>query len=290
MKKRIQLTTEQLDKVIRLRQANGFSWLGIQKETGISRRIAKREYLLWEQNQAREYLQTVRKDAAAEEFKRHLKMLLELAGQFASILRGPVSSDTQQSDQVFSYRIQYLKGFSDIQDDVLTVEGLTPRQRLWLYESLRSHTRESVPWDKLDYWKKQWNRSLEELQTLRGKTRLHFLQEQESELTDSQIKSLGNTVWEQVRLQILRGNFGPPAEDVFTGMIGALHGTEAIPTSDLERACRGEVERFLAEDEAGYARKALDRMSDAAKQLTEALDDIKLRPVLLRTRCDLCPA
>ena len=290
MIKRIRLSTQQLDKVVRLRQANGYSWLGIQNKTGISRRIAKREYLLWEQNQAREYLQTVRKDAAAEEFKRHLQMLLELAGQFALILRGPDSSDTIQGDQVFSDRIHFLKGFRDIQDEMLSVEGLTPRQRWWLYESLRSHTRESVPWDKLDYWKNQWNRSLDELQRLRGKMRLHCLQELLSELTDSEFKSLENTVWEQARLQISQGNFGPPAEDVFSRIIEDLQGTEAIPASELERACRGEVDRFLAEDEAGYARKALDRMSDAANQLTEALDDMKLRPVLLRTRCDLCPA
>ena len=68
MKKRIRLTSEQLETVVQLRQV-GTSWLGVQKKAGIPRRIAQREYLQWEQSQAREQLQDVRREVAAGEFK-----------------------------------------------------------------------------------------------------------------------------------------------------------------------------------------------------------------------------
>lgn len=86
MVKRIELSESQLESVIQLRQRRGYSWLRIERETHIPRRVAKREYLRWEQQQAREDLQTARREVAAEEFREHLDALLDLAVEFAILL------------------------------------------------------------------------------------------------------------------------------------------------------------------------------------------------------------
>ena len=68
--KRVVLSNSQLEQVLSLRQ-NGLSWVKIQRETGIPRRIARRDY---EESQQRQ-LESARKDVAAQEYRLHLDLL-----------------------------------------------------------------------------------------------------------------------------------------------------------------------------------------------------------------------
>ena len=290
MKKRIELSGDQLEKVVQLRQGKRYSWLRIQKETAIPRRIAKREYLKWEQEQGREYLHTVRREVAAEEFRFHLDTLVELARQFTLILRSPGPHETRDADQVITDGLRNLKGYDTIHDDLRILESFTFRQRWWIYEALRVHTRESVPWDKMEYWKRQWNDCVKDLQRLRSKMKSDLFQEHSAAMTDPDVQSIVDYVWEQVWLWISDGIPESTADDILTRMNESLgrHGVE-IPL-EMEKVCAQQVGYLLTEVEAGFVKQSIRRLREAARQLEETLDKIKLRPVLLRTRCDLCPA
>ena len=67
--KRKTLSQKDLDRIAELRQ-RGTSWLGIEKETGIPRYVAKREYQLWEKSSTLQELRGVRLRLAEDEFKR----------------------------------------------------------------------------------------------------------------------------------------------------------------------------------------------------------------------------
>ena len=290
MKKRIELSSDQLGKVVQLRQGKRYSWLRIQKETAIPRRIAKREYLKWEQEQGREYLHTVRREVAVEEFRIHLDTLVELANKLTLLLSSPGPHETRDADQIIYDGLQNLKGYDTIHDELGILESLSFRQRWWIYEALRVHTRESVPWDRMEYWKRQWNNCVKDLQRLRSKMKSDLFQEHSAAMTDPDVQSIVDYVWEQVWLWISDGIPESTSDEISTRMNESLsrHGAE-IPL-EMEKVCAQQVRYLLSEDQAGYAKQSICRLREAAQQFEESLDKIKLRPVLLRTRCDLCPA
>ena len=76
--RRRDLSHKELAKVITLRQESA-SWLKIQRETGIPRRIAQRAHEQYLRSQAREELKAARKEVAAEEFRTHLRLVTGFA-------------------------------------------------------------------------------------------------------------------------------------------------------------------------------------------------------------------
>ena len=290
MKKRIELSSDQLEKVVLLRQGKRYSWLRIQKETTIPRRIAKREYLNWEQEQGREYLHTVRREVAAEEFRLHLDTIVELAQQLILILNSPGPNETRDADQMITDGLRSLKGYDSIDDEMRVLESLTFRQRRWIYEALRVHTRESVPWDKMEYWKRQWNNCVKDLEKLKSKRKSELFQDYSSPMTDLDIQFIADCVWEQVWIWISEGVLDSTADDISTRMNESLSRNGVELPLDMKKICAEQVGCLLKEDEAGFVKLSICGLREAAQKLDEALDKIKLRPALLRTRCDLCPA
>ena len=290
MKKRIQLTSAQLETVVQLRQV-GTSWLGIQKKAGIPRRVAQREYLQWEQDQAREQLRDVRREVAASEFKLHLDVLAESAHQLRLMLwMRPGSTETRTADQVMDDGFGELRWRPPIDLNPLQLEGFSARQRRWMYEALRTHTRESVPWTALSDWTKSWDQSVAGLGALRSALRHENLGEKSSETAKPDLTPIASLVWTRVWSQVSEGSLDPPAEDIFARSL--LHDQLADDASvaDLASACCWEAHRLLSRDEASHSLRALDRLRSATDRLEATLDELRLRPVLLRTRCDLCPA
>lgn len=290
MKKRIQLTSEQLETIVQLRQV-GTSWLGIQKKGGIPRRIAKREYLQWEQGQAREQLQDVRREVAAGEFKLHLDVLAESANELRLMLRmRPGSTEIRTADQIMDEGFRELRRRPSIELNPLQLEGFSARQRRWIYDALRTHTRESVPWSALSDWTKSWDKSVAELGALQSTLRPENLWEKSSETAVPDLIPIASLVWTRVWSQVTEGSLDPPADDIFARSL--LHDQLADDASvaDLASACCQEAHRLLTRLEASHSLRALERLRSATDRLEPTLDELKLRPVLLRTRCDLCPA
>ena len=98
--KKIKLTPEELDKVIKLKES-GTSWLKIEHETGISRRTAKHAYEKWKHSQSPEVLREARKDVAAKAFLDHLKSLTTLAGSLVTNLSVSSSPDMMTNAEQF---------------------------------------------------------------------------------------------------------------------------------------------------------------------------------------------
>ena len=59
---------------------------------------------------------------------------------------------------------------------------------------------------------------------------------------------------------------------------------------EASRKCDSVVRALLLGDEAKHLTFSLRRLADQARPFVDQLDPIRLRPLLLRTRCYLCPA
>ncbi|MDO8671922.1 MAG: hypothetical protein Q7O66_10900, partial [Dehalococcoidia bacterium] len=164
----------ELPKLVSLKQANT-SWLKIERETGIPRRIAKRAYEQWQRNQAWEQLKEARKDVAAEEFRKHLDALTQMADSLIGALRVPSSSsETSKADDLLAGLWQ--KDVSPAPEpsefavrrylsdrDMRRIER---RNRL-VFQALQAHTQGKVKWEALEEWKKSWDDGVSYLAQLR---------------------------------------------------------------------------------------------------------------------------
>src|SRR5271157_1530345 len=87
MKKRL-LADDEFNQVLKLKQA-GASWLKIQREAGIPRRIAQRAYEDWQRNQSVIELKQSRQTVATEAFREHVASLINLGTFLAMNLEIP---------------------------------------------------------------------------------------------------------------------------------------------------------------------------------------------------------
>ena len=97
-------------------------------------------------------------------------------------------------------------------------------------------------------------------------------------------------VWDQVWSQISRGDRERPDEEVFTRSLLDDELCDEASVVDIASRCGREAERLLYREEALSALSAMERLGVSSSRLDEPLDELRLRPVLLRTRCSLCPA
>ena len=178
--KRKELAYEELEKVIRLKQI-GTSWLKIEHETGISRRIAKRAYEKWERSQSPQELKDARKEVAAVELRYHIESLKSLAVFLAINSSVPSFPDMTNAEQFFSqlWQQDILQRFS-YTDQPLQLLPLKKwdtqfgfRENELLFQSLQDHIRgEEGRWSALERWKEARNNSAKVLDKLRKESRV----------------------------------------------------------------------------------------------------------------------
>ncbi len=58
----------------------------------------------------------------------------------------------------------------------------------------------------------------------------------------------------------------------------------------VTRICNSVAENLRKGDTARQLRLEVGNMKKVCEELREMLNPVKLRPMILRTRCDLCPA
>ncbi len=314
------LTDVELQQVIKQRQSNA-SWLKIQKETLIPRRAAKRAYEIWERNQSLEELKAARKDVAAEEFRQHLDDLARFAQSLVAHIRAP-SWPTETADAA-----THLRRFweSDITRALaphssVSNPGRAERERRqairrnrMLYDALRSHTREEVRWELMDKWEHHWDncvKAIAELRTQAHEVVGNFVK-QEQGLAD-RIKSCtdkGDAV-ERMAESVLRaawsvGTTGGPEEAAIFDVMSSGKGSVVIsaePTRGpgltfiddavahtVARVCTLATQNLRVGDILARVADEVRTIEDIADKLDEMLHPLRLRPIILRTRCDLCP-
>jgi len=325
MPRRRDVLPEELTKIISLRQSKT-SWLQIQRATGVPRQIAKRAHEAWERSQSREELKAARKDVAAEEFRNHLVCLTKLAQLLVNILDIPRPSlhpisgkdvllNLWRQDIVGEYGAY---GLPKIRRKVETYQPETClRQNLILFESLKAHTHEKVDWQTLGQWENirdRCTRVQDKLRQEASKTLSNILNQKlglkekivkgsgKKDVVERMVDGVLYVVWQGIlagepdQLPVVQTiSLGHPRVEVVFGEDQFSQGlifAEADLVKEVEDTCiwvaknlaivRKEDMVELVND-VRTIRKIID-------ELTGKLNPLMLRPLILNTRCELCPA
>ena len=316
------LTSEQLDRIVTLRQM-GTSWLKIQHETRIDRRKAKRVYEKWERAKSTDELKEARRDVAAQAFGEHINVLVRFTESFIHALgiprtlRALCNSDTVLDHFWTTYALG--KEYSSTSESVShRTERLAWRNKM-LFKSLQEHTRDKVRWQALEEWKDARNNAAKHSRELQKEARgiVANILNSESDLKHMAttaiagsdiIKEISNGLMEAMWCGILTGN---------QEQVHIMKGSSAITEGKVWvkfSKCDSETCLFLDDVElakrvlriyhwadsnlrkgpkSDVVQKLIDemcKMQARIKELEESLDELLLRPMILRTRCDLCPA
>jgi len=298
----------------------------IQRDTGVPRQIAKRAYEEWTRSQSREELKAARKDVAAEEFRNHLACLVKLAEALVNTLyvpgpsRDPISAEDVlrklwESDIVGEYGV-YGKPRVVLGANIYPPETCL-RQNQILFESLQSHTHEKVDWQVLERWKRTWDECTRAQDVLRQEARRILLDtlnhnrelkgrivnaRKKRDAPERMINGVLYVVWEH----ILAGKTdqspliecvsrGKPETEVLFGegrLSLSLIFAEADLAKQVKDTCIGVAKNLSMVRKEDMTELVADvrRMREMVDELTERLNPLMLRPQILHTRCDLCPA
>ncbi|MCK4354377.1 MAG: hypothetical protein KAW83_03900 [Dehalococcoidia bacterium] len=328
MPRRRNLSPDELDRIGQLR-ASKTSWLKIERITGVPRQIAKREYEAWEYSQSKDELKQARIQVATDLFNKHLQQIIGLAeGLVNDIPESMTPGETRDAEVVISdilarwipSEVKERVCLIPRQQEAERAERRSLRQNQMLFRSLRDHTREKVDWRLLEEWKGGWKTSRAAMNALHSKAEKmvwNILDKQKRSVRDkieaSGVKEdiVANMVAGVVEV-VLRGANDNALEKVtqFVQTRPMTEGRGLIVFGELGSATRVELADFdLAEDVAeicrwaannlsieerdqhiSWYRDGIEAMKEAVQKLEDALDPLMLRPMILRTRCDLCPA
>lgn len=321
--RRLHVSDEDTDTIIRLRKS-GASWLKIEAITGIPRRTAKREFEQWQRSQSDEELKSARQQVAAEVFNSHMKDLLALVQSVLSELGEPELRDRRDGAVVLGHiferdirrRGQERILLSTVKHDTNQVR----RQNKMLFSSLKEHTRDSVDWGSFDAWlvaRDTWKAGMDRLYSEAARL-VDDIIDQEFDVSDkagmgkaqeAQVNLMANGVVEVVYRAIVENKVNEVdriesyinTAQVQNGAIVLVGG--GISTTDLSLANEQLADRAasickrVANSLFRKESKTIQGMSDSLltilgsrDYLAERLDELRLIPLILRTRCELCPA
>ena len=319
--RRRELSDEELNRIIRLRQI-GTSWLKIQHETGIHRQTAKRAYERWEHSKSMEELKEARKDVAAQAFGEHINYLIKLAESLVSALHVPemlrgLGNADEALDQLWMRNIQ---GELELSQKSGTVEiGHVVRRNRMIFKALQEHTREKVRWEALEEWKQARNNAAEYSKKLRLEVTEvigNILNSQpglkekiktaigSNDVTQKISDGVRETIWRGIltgkleQMSVLEGSSVLTEGRVWLEFYGGDSDTR-LDLNDVELAkevlgmCRRAVTNLRQGIKSDLVRRLADevrQMQDRTQELEKSLEGLLLRPMILRTRCELCPA
>ena len=328
MPRRRNLSPDEINVIAQLR-GNRTSWLKIERITGVPRQIAKREYGAWEHSQSKDELKQARIQVATDLFREHLQQIIGLAqGLVNDIPESITPGETRDAETVIDDILaRWISTDADegvlvtsSQQDVERARRRSIRQNQMLFRSLRDHTREKVDWRVLEVWKRGWDGSRGAMEALR-----HKAQKMVWSILDHQKQSVRNKIEEtETGENILSNMVAGVVEVIWRGVNDNIHERAAefvhsksvtegrglvvfaesgsvtrveLPYSgmakDVAEICRWAARNLSIEEIDGQIRLYRDgllAMKEAVQELEDMLDPLMLRPMILRTICDLCPA
>lgn len=311
MRKRY-VSDDELNQVIKLKQS-GASWMMIQNQTGVPRRSAQKAYEDWQRSQSIDELKAARVDVAAEEFRKHVDQLINLVESLASGLEVPkIPSLTMNAgeylDSLWEKTYREIQGYNLSQ----TIEN-RERQRFireyhMLLKSLEYHTREKVHWQLLERWKEAWNDCTDHLNSFENEVDTvasNIIDIDANLIKNISDRSQRETVAEMMAQAVLNEIW----QNITDGTLDLENPDISISYELVDRSVPIHVEEDLFEKIAPVLRQAagtfcterkeaiiqplvgdVNRMDAVINALEEMLNPLVLRPLILRTRCDLCPA
>ncbi len=326
--KKIMLSNSQIQQVISLRDS-GISWVKIEKETGIARRIAKREYDEWVAKQSQRQLEDARKEVVAQEYRMHLDLLSQMANLLLDSLVIPHPlTDLRRADEVmwqflakdiYQDQPSFRPRLGDQQRDKRVI-----RMNELLFKSLRDHTERKVSWQVLDIWKGARDSCVKDIKYMTKEIHEVFtnILNQKSKLKEKLDKGyMNSSVTENIEKGILiniwlSGITGVNSQ--VTAMKGVsltkkgtgwvvFHENTPVETNvtfdrespiDNEWLARevSDVSRWaianlleLKSDLIQKIKEEVSKMQKNASQLEAVLNPLILRPIILNTQCYICP-
>lgn len=318
--KRQGLTPEQLEKVIRLKKG-GISWLKIQHETGINRRTAKRAYEKWEQTTSTDELRKARQDVAAQAFSEHINNLIKLSESLIGALCLPerlyaLGNADEALDRFWITNIL-------VQSSTSELVGREREHVAWknklLFRSLQEHTRDKVCWQALDEWKEARNNAVRHSRELRGNATeivTNILNDNPDlkgrveaaigggdvikKIPDGLMENMwrGILTGSQEQIHVIKGASlftegqvwlefynGDSETRLFLNDVKLAKEVWSVchrADDNLRKGLKSNLVQMLTDE--------VCQMQAITKKLEESLDELLLRPMILLTRCELCPA
>jgi len=317
--RRREVSAKELAKIVSLRQ-NNFSWLTIEKETGVPRRIAQRAYRDYERTQVGDEFKAARQIVATEELRNHLASLKKLA--LVLVRHFDIPSPSRQLPIARDFRKSLLEqdivgeygayGLPDLRRDTYWYPvKVRYRQNEMLLKSLQEHTDQKL---NLSKWENAYD-------TCRSH-QVKFLEELDQILPivvnlDSKLAEAIAGKKEKIIRQLLNGLIYLLWEGILVGKVeleelvtlikvrsrgdgstevvfGNLAGGAIVPGdvgTQAKKACIGVIKNLLAQRE-----KIIDPLLEDVKTMKRVNDDLAkilnpltLVPDILHSKCDLCP-
>jgi len=323
--RRREVSDTELGRVIKLKNS-GASWLKIQLETRVPRRSAKRAYDDWERSQSKEELKAARVQVATEVFREHLDCIIQVAEVFVNNLpESIIFYETRDADKIINdiwmrdIPEEY-EGIVPFRNKSEKEQGRISRKNRMLFQSLKDHTIEQARWQALEEWKGACNACFNTLEKLRSNAQeivTSILSNQELKVRDEIKKSsAGEAAIEDMAKGVVEALWrgirdGEPEKShnlirtkaAKEGSTQVLFGKSASITmielmdnnlaKEVERICKWTTKNLYIEWKETLVdplRNGFDTMKKAIEELDKMLNPLILRPMILRTRCELCPA
>ncbi len=313
-KPRPRITDQQISDMMRLRR-QGESISAIARAIKCNRQTV-RVYL--KERQADVLADEVRKQQLTDELQRHLNDVTEFAVSFKSSVTAP-RSPTEDRDASAVFELLLGKDLPRGLDWESRQARREQRQRehrnRMLLISLQEHTRGQGWWRAYEEWQEAWNMCRDALRELRGKA---------DEVVENRINEKPSLKEEVERQSSKRGRDDTVrriVSDMLSVVWGAATGSRPVEKFEFGEgegrivACFADgtffplghrlIEVSVSPDMADLYKLAfktlcqsftdksipemLHRMDEKIEIIDDALDPFILRPLLIRTRCSLCP-
>lgn len=285
----------------------------IQNQTGVPRRSAQKAYEDWQRSQSIDELKAARVDVAAEEFRKHVGQLINIVESLAGGLEVPKTPKTTINaedylDSLWEKIYREIQGYDLFQ----TIEN-RERQRFlhqyhMLLKSLEYHTREKVHWQLLGKWKEAWNDCTDHLNDFENEidtvasniididaNLIKTINDKSQQETAAKMMAqvVLNVIWQNIADGILDPE--NPNIDISSELVDSSVplGVDKDLFEKIAPVLRKAVETFCIERKENIIQPLIgdvSRMNAVINALEEMLNPLVLRPLILRTRCDLCPA
>ena len=326
--RRKEVSANELAKIVSLRQNNS-SWLTIEKETGVPRRIAQRAYRDWERTQAGDELKAARQTIAAEELRNHLaslkKLALVLVQHFdipypsSAVRASPPSKREPQSakqslDSILRNNIVGEYGAYGLPSDPRRNTYSTEvyyRQNQMLLKSLQDHTDQKL---NLHNWESAYDtcqghqvKFMEELRQILSNILnvdlklAEAIASKKEKIIRRKLDGLIFILWEsilagKVELEELVPliKVSPRGDGQAEVVFGNLAQGAIVPGdvgTQAKEACIWAIKNLLAQ-----RKEFIDPLLEDVKimkrvndDLAKVLNPLTLVPDILHSKCDLCP-